>query len=67
VLAPRLGALADLQAQVGEPWLALFDGALDPGRLRGALDRVREPPSGRPDLAPNEPGRVIDAHLSLYV
>jgi glycosyltransferase involved in cell wall biosynthesis len=67
VLAPRLGALPDLQAQVGERWLALFDGALDRDRLRHALDRVREPPGGRPDLAPNDPDRVIDAHLGLYL
>jgi glycosyltransferase involved in cell wall biosynthesis len=67
VLAPRLGALADLQAQVGAGWLDLYDGVLDPLRLRLALDRTREGrPEGRPDLAPNDPDRVIDAHLALY-
>ncbi len=67
VLAPRLGALADLAAQVGPGWLSLFDGPLTPDILRTALDAIRAtPPSGRPDLAANEPAAVARAHLELY-
>lgn len=67
VLAPRTGALADLQGQVGPDWLGLFDGPLEPGLLRRHLDRSREvPPSGAPDLERNAPERVIAAHLALY-
>jgi beta-1,4-mannosyltransferase len=67
VLAPRSGALADLQAQVGPDWLALFDGPLEPAVLRRHLDRSRDArPAESPDLARNAPERVIAAHLGLY-
>lgn len=67
VLAPRLGALADLAAQVGPGWLALFDGPLTADTLRSHLDTVRQqPPAGRPDLGPNDPAAVARAHLALY-
>lgn len=67
VLAPRLGALADLATQVGPGWLALFDGPLTSAKLRQHLDTVRtRPPAGRPDLAPNDPAAVAGAHLALY-
>lgn len=67
VLAPRGGALVDLQAQVGEDWLRLFDGTLDAATLRGLIDTSRATvPEGEPDLAANDPEAVIAAHLRLY-
>lgn len=67
VLAPRSAPLAELQAQVGAPWLALFDAPLDAATLRRHLDALREAPRpGRPDLAANDPAAVARAHLALY-
>lgn len=67
VLAPRLGALADLAAQTGPGWLTLFDAPLAPATLRAHLDALRHrPPAGRPDLGPNDPAAVARAHLALY-
>ncbi len=67
VLAPRLGALADLSAQVGPGWLVLFDGLLTPDVLRASLDAIRATPRpGRPDLERNDPAAVARAHLGLY-
>jgi glycosyltransferase involved in cell wall biosynthesis len=67
VLAPRQGALGDLQTQIGDDWLRLFDGALDAPALRGFVDASRaNVPAGEPDLAANDPETVIAAHLALY-
>jgi glycosyltransferase involved in cell wall biosynthesis len=67
VLAPRCGVLAELQAQVGPAWLALFDRDLDGDELRWQLDAARAAVrQGRPDLGPNEPDAVVAAHLRLY-
>lgn len=67
VLAPAAAPLAELQAQVGADWLALFEPPLDAAILRRHLDVLRAAPrSGRPDLAANEPDAVSRAHLALY-
>jgi glycosyltransferase involved in cell wall biosynthesis len=67
VLAPRQGGLVDLQAQVGEDWLRLFESALDAAMLRASIDASRATVFvGEPDLAANDPEAVIAAHLGLY-
>lgn len=71
VLAPRSEPLAELRAEVGAPWLALFDAPLDApldaGALRRHLDVLRAAPrAGRPDLSRNDPAAVARAHLALY-
>jgi hypothetical protein len=67
VLAPALGALADLREQVGPDWLTLFDGPLDASALRRHIDRIREvAPTGSPDLERNDPWRVARSTLDLY-
>ena len=67
VIAPRRGALVDLQAQVGAAWLALFDGALDATALRHLIDASRSAARpALPDLGPNEPDAIARAHLGLY-
>ncbi|MEL6978600.1 MAG: glycosyltransferase [Pseudomonadota bacterium] len=66
-LAPAKGAIGELAAQVGPDWLQTFDGPLTPERLRAALDHSRaHAPTGRPDLALNEPVAVARAHLDAY-
>lgn len=67
VIAPRLGAIADLQDQVGVAWLRLFDGDLDAATLRRLTDDLRERRrAARPDLRPNAPERVVAEHVRLY-
>src|SRR3546814_18080858 len=41
VLAPRLGSLIELQGQVGEDWLWLYDGPLTGERMREGIEWVR--------------------------
>lgn len=51
VLAPRAGALGDLEDLVGPEWLRLYDGDLTPEHLAAALRAV--PQAGdAPDLSP---------------
>jgi glycosyltransferase involved in cell wall biosynthesis len=52
VLAPRLGSLIELQAQVGFEWIYLYDGNLTVNVLEDFLAWIRNRPSGgAPDLA----------------
>lgn len=48
VLAPRIGSLPELQAEVGEEWLRLYDPPLTADHLYRALDAAR--PTQPPDL-----------------
>ncbi|HEY9580351.1 MAG TPA: hypothetical protein VIR65_10890 [Rhizorhapis sp.] len=41
VIAPRLGSLIELQGQVGEDWLWLYDGPLTGERMREGIEWVR--------------------------
>ncbi len=50
VLVPDLGSLRELQEQVGEDWVRLFRGELDPATLADALDGFLDRP--RPARAP---------------
>ena len=59
VIAPRLGSLAELQAQVGERWLWLYDGDLDAATLSDAIRWVRETErDAAPDLSANSWDRI---------
>jgi glycosyltransferase involved in cell wall biosynthesis len=49
VLAPRKGALPEIQSSVGSDWLHLYDGRLTSQLLRDARARVQ--PQGNPDLS----------------
>jgi beta-1,4-mannosyltransferase len=49
VLAPRIGALPEIQASVGSDWLHLYDGRLNIQLLRD--EKVRLQPQGAPDLS----------------
>ena len=55
VIAPRLGSLVDLQAQVGEAWLWLYDGPFGPDTLDSALTWLRETKrTSPPDLSAHD-------------
>lgn len=62
VLVPGLGAMGELRAMVGHPWVQCFDGPLTAEALKGALAEVTPPQAGRPDMAPfdwSESGRQL--------
>jgi len=68
VLAPRLGALPEIQARVGRPWLQLYDGGLTTKML---LD-LRAPHAGPaseeagPDLSAFDWNSIADRTLEFY-
>lgn len=67
VLVPGLGAMGELRAMVGHPWVQCFDGPLTAGVLAAALDeacRVTADGTRQPDMTPfdwNESGRQLAA------
>jgi glycosyltransferase involved in cell wall biosynthesis len=66
VLAPRLGALPEIQRQVGARWLTLYDGELNPSHL--AAMRANAPPeSARVDLSPFDWSEIARRTLDFYV
>jgi hypothetical protein len=65
VLAPRLGALQDLEQEVGAPWVTLFDR----DDLISALGDVLSSPAPHgtvADLSFCAPDRVAQGHLAIY-
>ena len=67
VLAPRLGALPDLEQLVGARWLRLYAGPLTAGILaeaRRAVTGTR--PDERADLSPFDWKGIADATLAFY-
>lgn len=67
VIAPRLGSLVDLQDEVGQAWVWLYDGDLTAEKLADALEWVRQPrdPQG-PDLS-RQDWTVIGKRLAEYL
>lgn len=67
VLAPRLGGLPELAAQVGEEWLLLYDGELTVETLARAVDQARtRPADATPDLAPLDWAPIAQQTLAVY-
>ncbi|WP_373426499.1 glycosyltransferase [Microbacterium proteolyticum] len=67
VLVPRLGAMSELQEQVGEEWVRLYDGELTTAALTDALAWAREadrPP--RADLAALDWDAIAEETLKVY-
>ncbi|MBS9475986.1 hypothetical protein [Ancylobacter radicis] len=64
VLAPRLGSLIELQQQVGEDWLHLYEGEFDAGAVARFIAWLKRPGrAGEPDLSAHEwepIGRQLD-------
>lgn len=58
VLAPRQGALQEVQDVVGSEWVYLYDGDLTGEVLFGFLEWLEVPRGGRPDLSAYEWRRV---------
>lgn len=64
VLAPNLGAIADLQAMVGHRWVRLFEGRIAAGDIESAL--LSLPLLGMPDLRAFNPDVVARQHALIY-
>lgn len=67
VLAPRVGALPELQQAVGANWLDLYDGALDVRTLQEARARIeRQDPNETVDLSAFDWPAIAAATVALY-
>jgi beta-1,4-mannosyltransferase len=67
VLAPNLGAFADLRAEVGSAWMRTFDGALDASILGEALETFQgETKREAPDLTGRDWSIVARLTLDAY-
>lgn len=67
VIAPRLGALPDIEAEVGPRWLQLYDGTLTSQILMRAKDQRLVPQeSERPDLSAFDWDAIARAALDFY-
>ncbi|MEM7688426.1 MAG: hypothetical protein AAF291_05340 [Pseudomonadota bacterium] len=62
VLTPRTPYAADLQEQVGEAWLKLYDGPLSERHLKN----LGPPPSGEPDLSALSHARFGEELAGFY-
>ncbi|MEG8053696.1 hypothetical protein QP185_11230 [Sphingomonas aerolata] len=67
LLAPAVGTLPSLAAEIAGGWVTLFDPPLAPPALRASIDTLRtSPPGGRPDLEPLDPMRLSEAMLAQF-
>ncbi len=67
LLAPAVGTLPSLAAEIAGGWVTLFDPPLAPSALRASIDTLRtSPPGGRPDLEPLDPMRLSEAMLAQF-
>jgi glycosyltransferase involved in cell wall biosynthesis len=66
VLAPALGALPEIQAQVGSNWLRLYDGDISAAVLCAAIDSDAPREDQRPDLAAYEWAPIAERTMEFY-
>lgn len=64
VLAPRSPSNEAIAREVGEQWLALYDGPLTAATLRDALNRI--PTVGSPNLSRRDWSTGISLHIACY-
>jgi glycosyltransferase involved in cell wall biosynthesis len=66
VLAPRLGALPEIEAQVGPRWLQLYDGELTPQLLMQARANAAPAENEQADLSAFDWDAIAAATLDFY-
>src|ERR1044071_9236371 len=66
VLAPRMGALPEIQAHVGAHWLRLYDGDISTAVLGAAISEPVPHEDERPDLAAFEWQPIAERTLEFY-
>jgi glycosyltransferase involved in cell wall biosynthesis len=50
IVVPALGAMSDLERDVGSDWVRTYDGTIRPSVLEEAIEWARAPRHGRPRL-----------------
>jgi beta-1,4-mannosyltransferase len=66
VLAPRMGALPEIQAQVGTRWLRLYDGEISTTVLSAALHEPAPQEDDRPDLTAFDWEPIAERTVEFY-
>lgn len=66
VLAPSLGSLPEMQAQVGARWLTLYDGQLTTEHLSQAMDSVRIDEGEVVDLSDHDWNEIGQRTVDFY-
>jgi len=66
VLAPRLGALPEIQAHVGASWLRLYEGDISAAVLAAAVRDGAPPEDERPDLAAFDWQPIAERTMEFY-
>jgi beta-1,4-mannosyltransferase len=66
ILVPDSPTMRELQQEVGEHWVFLFDGELTTDDLREALRSAAVPRAGDPDLTRRDWARVGQEYAALY-
>jgi glycosyltransferase involved in cell wall biosynthesis len=66
VLAPRLGALPEIQAQVGERWLRLYEGEIRTAVLAAAVNERAPHEAERPDLTAFDWQPIAERTMAFY-
>jgi beta-1,4-mannosyltransferase len=66
VLAPRQGALAELEERVGQDWIKLYDGPLTTAVLESGLRWCLRPRPNRPDLQAFDWHRIAEQTALAY-
>ena len=66
ILVPDSPTMRELQQEVGERWVFLYQGELTTDDLREALRRAAVPRAGGPDLSRRDWARVGQAYAALY-
>lgn len=67
VLAPRLGALPEIQQRVGNHWLRLYDGPLTTAHLQQVCSPESVPTESAVDLSAFDWNSIADQTLELYL
>lgn len=67
VLVPRTAVNEALAAEVGEGWITMFDGALEPSDLQAFAAAIRTPRAAPPDLAARDWDRAGALHRSAAI
>jgi len=66
VLAPRLGALPEIQSQVGTHWLRLYEGEMSTAVLVAAVNEVGPSEAEQPDLSAFDWQPIAERTMEFY-
>ena len=67
VVAPRRGSIPEVQGQVGDQWLCLFDGEFGPDALRDAIDWLRRTSRNEPPDLSQQDWVLIGRNVAQFL